>query len=540
MPFATKSHSVSERREPAPHAAIFRNVQNSRASVSYLSPGAVRLQRSPCACGGGCPRCSGDSERSAIQPHLQVIQPGDQHEHEADLAAEHVMRMPSRSAGSLTKANWLARKNTSQPSSNSASGSSTNAPPAVAEALSSPAHGLDSATRGLMEQRFGHDFSNVRVHTDKVAARSAAELDAEAYTVGSDVVFGAGRYDPASSDGQFLLAHELAHVVQHRPVVQRMRPGHGAPPNKKLIEVPENEVKRVQEAIAKVRAVAKNSDAFSACHKSFAEGCPKGNAASLEEAFDKAILWRLKLGERSGAGASTICNSGDIGYSTLGIGGGVESLAFDLLHELGHVCGISCVDKPHHLADKIALYCMGPRESNIDNQLAIGFGLSTEDKALVLSYGWLLKESRSGRVGMRLTADINLLGGLQAIKEAAGEKAPAGEIAGLGLDWRFRPFSGEGFGGLSFHAGVGGQVGRFVLRPPTADDPADIRYDAAAVVTLGGRIEWWVKDEEKVDPSGEAGRVKPRALDFSYRAIQPVTTGARRAHEFLLSYILHM
>jgi hypothetical protein len=496
---------------------------------------------SVCACGGGCPRCAGDSERAVVQPHLQVSEPGDEHEHEAELAAEHVMRMPNPGTrGSRFTSNWLTRKKTNQPTIDSASGDSTNAPPAVSEALSSPTHGLDSATRGLMEQRFGHDFSDVRIHTDEVAARSADALAAEAYTVGSHVVFGAGRYDPASSDGQFLLAHELAHVVQQGSDVRRMTLGHGTPPSEKLREVPENELGRVQAAIARVRKVAKDPDAFKACHNSFAEGCPGGNASSLEQAFDKTVLWRIKPGERSGAGASTICQTENVGYSDLGYGGGVDSLAFDLLHELGHICGIDCPDQPHHLADKLALYCMGPQESNIDNQIAVGFGLSTEDKALVFSYGWLLKESRSGRVGLRLNTDINLLGGLQAIKEAAGEKAPAGEIAGATLDLRLRPFSGERFGGLSFHAGLGAQVGRFVVRPPTADDPADIRFDAAAVVTLGGRIEWWVKDLDRVDAEGEPGRVKPRALDFSYRAIQPVTTGARRAHEFLLSYIFHL
>lgn len=65
-----------------------------------------------------------------------------------------------------------------------------------------------------MESRFGHDFSRVRVHTDPLAARSAEAVAAQAYTVGSDVVFGVGRYAPASRDGQRLLAHELAHVVQ--------------------------------------------------------------------------------------------------------------------------------------------------------------------------------------------------------------------------------------------------------------------------------------------------------------------------------------
>ena len=66
-----------------------------------------------------------------------------------------------------------------------------------------------------MERRLGHDFSNVRVHTDVAAERSAQDVDANAYAVGRDVVFGAGRFSTASSEGRHLLAHELTHVAQH-------------------------------------------------------------------------------------------------------------------------------------------------------------------------------------------------------------------------------------------------------------------------------------------------------------------------------------
>ena len=88
-------------------------------------------------------------------------------------------------------------------------------PPIVHEVLRSPGKPLDTATRALMERRFGHDFSRVQVHTDDQAARSAQAINAFAYTVGRDVVFGAGQYAPSSGVGQRLLAHELAHVVQH-------------------------------------------------------------------------------------------------------------------------------------------------------------------------------------------------------------------------------------------------------------------------------------------------------------------------------------
>ena len=92
----------------------------------------------------------------------------------------------------------------------------TAAPSIIHEALASPGQPLSAETRAVMEPRFGQNFSGVRVHTDPVAVRSANAVAAQAYTVGSDIVFGAGRYAPASRDGQRLLAHELAHVQQQQ------------------------------------------------------------------------------------------------------------------------------------------------------------------------------------------------------------------------------------------------------------------------------------------------------------------------------------
>src|SRR5437879_7036582 len=86
---------------------------------------------------------------------------------------------------------------------------------------------IDKDTRGLMESRLGADFSDVRVHTDAKASESARSVQAYAYTVGSDVVFQSGRYEPESDSGKRMLAHELTHVVQQRsgPVAGTPAPG---------------------------------------------------------------------------------------------------------------------------------------------------------------------------------------------------------------------------------------------------------------------------------------------------------------------------
>lgn len=88
----------------------------------------------------------------------------------------------------------------------------------------SPVHGvissggrpLEPEVRGDMEARLGHDFSDVRVHDDGAAHDSAKAVHANAYTVGSNVVFQRDQYDPSSDQGKLTLAHELTHVVQQR------------------------------------------------------------------------------------------------------------------------------------------------------------------------------------------------------------------------------------------------------------------------------------------------------------------------------------
>jgi hypothetical protein len=85
---------------------------------------------------------------------------------------------------------------------------------AVATGLRSPAQALDAPTRAFMETRFGWDFSKVRIHADASAARSARALQARAYTVGNDIVFGKGEFSATTQSGKTLLAHELAHTVQ--------------------------------------------------------------------------------------------------------------------------------------------------------------------------------------------------------------------------------------------------------------------------------------------------------------------------------------
>jgi hypothetical protein len=157
-----------------------------------------------------------------LQAKLAVGAVDDPLEREADAAADRVMRMPNPSGVTHLQRKCslcqeheeeghtqLARKE-----SVGAAQSAAVAPAIVHDVLSQPGLPLDPQDRAFFEPRFGRDFSDVRVHTDGLAAQSAEAVNALAYTVGRDVVWGPSRPAASSAMGRRLLAHELAHVVQ--------------------------------------------------------------------------------------------------------------------------------------------------------------------------------------------------------------------------------------------------------------------------------------------------------------------------------------
>lgn len=152
-----------------------------------------------------------------IQPKLKVGAPDDPYEQEADAVAERVVRMPGPPATIQRKCTACedeerkpiqTKREISQDAKTAPS-----AGLAVREAVREGSR-LPNDVRAYFEPRFGYDFSRVRVHTDAGAADGARTVGARAYTIGRDIVFGAGEYAPASVKGKQLLAHELTHVAQ--------------------------------------------------------------------------------------------------------------------------------------------------------------------------------------------------------------------------------------------------------------------------------------------------------------------------------------
>jgi uncharacterized protein DUF4157 len=147
------------------------------------------------------------TQRPGLQTKLTVNEPGDIYEQEADRAADQVM-------AAQTHANISSAPLQIQRFSDSSYGQGDAAPASVAQTLTSPGRPMEPALRQDMEQRFGYDFSKVRVHTGAAAEQSARDVHARAYTMGHHMVFGAGRLAPETTEGRRLIAHELTHVAQ--------------------------------------------------------------------------------------------------------------------------------------------------------------------------------------------------------------------------------------------------------------------------------------------------------------------------------------
>lgn len=143
---------------------------------------------------------------SVPEPTLVVGKSNDPLEREANCVAEQVQAKSARPSGGLPLRIQRVSGQLGEPT--------PVAPPAVEHVLASAGVPLEPALRQNMEERFGHDFSRVRVHSDYASGQSARLINAHAYTSGHHIVFGVGRFSPDTLAGQCLLAHELTHVVQ--------------------------------------------------------------------------------------------------------------------------------------------------------------------------------------------------------------------------------------------------------------------------------------------------------------------------------------
>lgn len=143
----------------------------------------------------------------SVKAKTEVSKPGDPLEKEANMTADRIMAKsePGGSSHSTGENSGITSSATTSPESSVVTGGNP----------------MNSATREKMEGAFGTDFSGVKVHTGPEAVSMSRSLGAQAFTYGSDIYFNSGKYDPSTSQGQHLLAHELTHVKQQTGTVQR-------------------------------------------------------------------------------------------------------------------------------------------------------------------------------------------------------------------------------------------------------------------------------------------------------------------------------
>ncbi|KAA2239289.1 DUF4157 domain-containing protein [Chitinophaga agrisoli] len=162
--------------------------------------------------------------RLPVQRKLAIGAVDDPLEREADSMADKVMRMPipsfiQRKCAHCEEEKKAQRKPLAafiQKKGTEGNSYTSNAVASQIQATKGSGSTLLRNTKSFMESRFGADFSRVRLHTGDYAAQMSTELNAQAFTVGNDIYFNAGKFSPETSSGQYLLAHELTHTIQQR------------------------------------------------------------------------------------------------------------------------------------------------------------------------------------------------------------------------------------------------------------------------------------------------------------------------------------
>jgi Domain of unknown function (DUF4157) len=181
----------------------------AKTNTVATAPAKHSLQRQ-CACGnhiaagGECASCA----TKKLQKKLSIGATNDPLELEADRVADQVLAyQPAHSFSNISAPKIQRRAEQLSPQTEEV-------PASVERVLAGSGSPLPITVRKDMEQRFGQDFSQVRMHTGSAAEQSASDVNANAYTAGNNIVFNRGRFSPETQNGKRLLAHELTHVVQ--------------------------------------------------------------------------------------------------------------------------------------------------------------------------------------------------------------------------------------------------------------------------------------------------------------------------------------
>ncbi|MFN0276477.1 MAG: DUF4157 domain-containing protein [Chitinophagales bacterium] len=178
---------------------------------------------------------AGKNNSVFFQPKLSINQPNDQYEQEADAVAELIVQSKNiNQQNTFFKPVTISsiqkkcpacehddEENLQRKEQNNSETEASSELESYISGLGGSGNSLPPQTNQFFSQKIGYDFSNVKIHTDAVAAKSAQSINALAYTTGSNIVFNQNQYQPETDAGKKLLAHELTHVVQQNGMVSR-------------------------------------------------------------------------------------------------------------------------------------------------------------------------------------------------------------------------------------------------------------------------------------------------------------------------------
>jgi hypothetical protein len=303
----------------------------------------------------------------AVQPKLVIGSVDDPLEREADRIADQVIRMPDSDLAVSAAGPKISRKCASceeddstlrsKPAGMPLTDSQIDASAAVQQAIRLPGQPIDRKTLDFFEPRMGWDFSSVRIHLGTAAEASAQTVGARAYTVGTQIVFGAGAYAPGSDIGRRLLAHELTHVVQqgaHPPGRRTARTAASQPTQPVAItgSSPPTLARQPAASPAHCSAAARSCATGMACEQPDVAG--NGTASSS---------WQLDLNIDTDVASSTdIYTGADVGHTYVAFSESngarysygfypVLGATFDPIHTTSYGCMVhpdnvheSCVD----------------------------------------------------------------------------------------------------------------------------------------------------------------------------------------------------
>lgn len=196
--------------------AGMRPVQQQEPNKSFLVTGETECVKPVTGTGKSFSDIPVYPSTKFVQPKLSVNTPGDKYEKEADTVADEVVQSTTGNENKLVRKNELTNISPMVQSKGESAGPASESLNRKISSSKGKGSSLDRETQSTMSGKFGVDFSRVKIHANEESATMNNQINARAFTVGNDIYFNKGEYQPGTKEGNHLLAHELTHTVQQK------------------------------------------------------------------------------------------------------------------------------------------------------------------------------------------------------------------------------------------------------------------------------------------------------------------------------------